>query len=267
MQYLFKFIDKIKEKVKTKRILFFLDYDGTLTPIVERPDKAVISKETKELLRSLVKSPKFKLAIISGRALKDVKRKVSIDGIIYVGNHGLEIEGPKIKFESPISERSKGLIKQIKEDLNKKLSAIKGVFVENKGLTLSLHYRLVDKEDISKVKDIFEKITKAYLIRNRIRTSSGKKVLEVRPPVSWNKGKVCLWLLARQKSIHKDVMPIYIGDDVTDEDAFKAVRNRGLSIFVGKPKKSYAQYYLKNTKEVFDFLRKIYETNKSKRAI
>jgi len=261
MRYLFDDWDKIKKNLNNKFIALFLDYDGTISPIVDKPERAFISKETKQLLWKLLKSPRCKLAIISGRALKDIKKKVNIPGIVYVGNHGLEINGPKIRFESPISLRYKAILKQIKSDLIKKLSSIKGVILEDKGLSLSIHYRLVDKKYITKVKAIVQEATILYAIRNKIKIKPGKKVLEIRPPLEWDKGKTVLWLLGGQKFAlgDKPIMPIYIGDDISDEDAFMALRKKGLTICVGIPKSSKAKYYLKDTKEVLEFLKSILE--------
>ncbi len=256
--------DEIKNRLKDKFIFLFLDYDGTLTPIVETPDKAVISQEAKELLKKLSKNHDCKIAIISGRSLNDVKNIAGIKDIIYVGNHGLEVEGPKIRFKSSVSPGLKRILRHINNELYGKLSKMRGVFIEDKGLTLSIHYRLVDRKDISLVNNIFTETTQPYILQNKIRISCGKKVYEIRPPVEWDKGKVVLWLLARQQFANgiDKVLPIYIGDDVTDEDAFKAVKNKGLTVFVGKPKKSYAQYYLKNTSEVMQFLRQLMELKK-----
>jgi trehalose-phosphatase len=259
MEYLFKCWERLKETLANKYILLFLDYDGTLTPIVESPADAVIPRQTKELLRRLSKNPQVKLSIVSGRALKNVKGIVGIKDIIYVGNHGLEIEGPKIRFESPVSPRLSATITEIKEELSEKLSAIKGAFVEDKGLTLSVHYRLVHKKLAPLVKTIVHETLILHVVKNIIKIKPGKKVLEIRPPVEWDKGKVALWLLVRQLAIleDKNVLPIYVGDDLTDEDAFKALRNKGLTVFVGKPTASYARYYLKNTGEVTEFLKRI----------
>jgi trehalose-phosphatase len=267
MKNLFRHWDNLKKELSDKYIMLFLDYDGTLTPIVSMPDKAFISQEVKELLNKLSKSPKCKLAIISGRALKDIKNIIGLKGNIYSGNHGLEIEGPKIKFEPLVSLRYKAILEQIKNGLNKKLSFINGAFVEDKGLSLSLHYRLVDKEDIPQVKTIFHETIILYLVRNKIKIKTGKMVLEVRPPSEWDKGKIVLWLLARQKFAVKDknFVPIYIGDDKTDEDAFKVLKNKGITVFVGEPKSSYAQYYLGDSNEVKEFLKRILvmQTDKS----
>jgi trehalose-phosphatase len=256
MEYLFSHWDKLKNRLSDKSILLFLDYDGTLTPIAETPDKAVISREAKDLLNKLSKKSYCSVAIISGRSLSDIRALVGLKDIIYAGNHGLEIEGPKIKFESQLSSRLKSIIRHIYEDAVSKFSKIKGVLVEDKGLTISVHYRSVDKQDIQEFLSIFNEITDPYIVRSKIKINTGKKVYEIKPSVKWDKGKVVLWLLARQQFI-KNVLPVYIGDDVTDEDVFKALKRKGLTVFVGRTGNSKADYYLNNTEEVTKFLRSI----------
>ncbi|MBU4467554.1 MAG: trehalose-phosphatase [Candidatus Omnitrophica bacterium] len=259
MKYLLLQFSKIKELLRNKFVLLMLDYDGTLTPIVKAPSKAIIHKDTRELLQKLSRSPYCKIGIISGRKLEDIKNIVGIDSIIYTGNHGLEIQGPKIKFESQVSSRLKSIIRNIATDMQKRLLGIKGVLIENKGLTLSIHYRLVSKKDMPVFEKIVSEVTNSYMVSNKIKVNSGKKVYEIKPPVRWDKGKVVLWLLVRQQFIlgEKNVLPIYIGDDITDEDAFKALKRKGLTVFVGRPGSSKADYYLKNTEEVTKFLRLI----------
>jgi len=259
MKYLFSQFSKIKELLSNKFILLLLDYDGTLTPIVETPSKAIIHKDTKGLLQKLSRSPYCKIGIISGRKLEDIKNIVGVDGIIYAGNHGLEIQGPKIKFESQVSPRLKSIIRNIAMDMQKRLLGIKGVLIEDKGLTLSIHYRLVSKKDMLAFDKIISEVINPYIVCDKIKVNSGKKVYEIKPPVKWDKGKIVLWLLARQQFISgvKDVLPIYIGDDITDEDAFKVLKRKGLTVFVGRPGNSKADYYLKNAEEVIKFLRSI----------
>lgn len=267
MKYLFNKWSNLIEKFRHKYIFLFFDYDGTLTPIVDNPDKAVISQEAKDLLNELSKNPWCKIAVISGRSLKDIKSKIGLKNIIYSGNHGLEIEGPRIKFESPIPSKYRTILDRIKENLNDRLRSIKGAFIEDKGLSLSLHYRLVNKKSMPLVKTIFHEAIIFGLIKDKIKIKSGKKVLEVRPPVNWDKGKVILWLLSRQKFSlgDKAIVPVYIGDDVTDEDAFHSFRNKGITIFVGKPTISRAKYYLNNTGEVIEFIRQVLDIiNKNK---
>jgi len=259
MKYLFSKWDELREDFINRHIYLFIDYDGTLTPIVEQPDKAAISEDMRNLLRDLSTKQGCSVGIISGRALKDIKRMVGLKRIIYVGNHGLEIEGSKIKFESQISSQLFSIIRNLKEELTNKLSKIKGIFVEDKDVTLSVHYRLATRSSYLLAKKIIEEVIQPFLARNKIKVSYGKKVIDIKPPVQWNKGMAVAWLLARQTFIlgNHPIMPIYLGDDVTDEDAFGMLKNKGLTIYIGKPKNSQAKYYLKDTQEVFEFLKKI----------
>ena len=259
MRYVFNDLDKLKRSLKDKYLFLFLDCDGTLTPIVDIPDKAIISGETKRLLYSLSQKKNCRIAIISGRGLADIKKKVGLKNIIYSGNHGFQIEGPKIKYEMAVPLGYKKILERIKIQLKEKLSGIKGVFVEDKKLSLALHFRLADRQQVTIVKTVFHESVILYLVRNKIKIRPGKKILEVIPPVHWDKGKIVLWLLARQEALSRSekIIPIYIGDDTTDEDAFKALKNRGLTVFVGHVDSSQAKYYVKNIKEVHELLKYI----------
>ncbi|MDD5072585.1 MAG: trehalose-phosphatase [Candidatus Omnitrophica bacterium] len=259
MKYLFNHWGHLKEDLRNSRIILFLDYDGTLTSIADTPDRAVLSKEARDILYELSKNRGCKLAVISGRSLKDIKSVVGLKNIIYSGNHGLEIEGPKLKFESVVPSGFKKIVRKIKLDLLRRLAHIKGVILEDKGCTLSVHYRLVNEDNIHLVKTAFHEAIIYYLVGNKIKINTGKMILEVRPPIEWDKGRSVMWLLARQVFVSggDPVLPVYIGDDVTDEDAFSALRKKSLTIFVGMPKKSKAKYYLKSHKDVLKFLRMV----------
>lgn len=261
MHYLFARLDEIKKTIKGKVIIIFLDYDGTLTPIVKNPEAAVIAAGKKELLRKLSKNKMCKVAVISGRSLADIKNKIGLSNIIYSGNHGLEISGPKFKFKVPVSREYKVILREIKNQLKKKFSFVRGILLEDKGLCLALHYRLVNKNQIPLVESGFKEVTSPYLLKHKIEIKPGKMVFDIKPALRWDKGKAVLQLLSRQKAFlrGKAILPIYIGDDKTDEDAFRVLRNNSLTIFVGKPKKSYAGFYLKNTNEVFKLLKIIEE--------
>lgn len=261
MKYLFAEWNKVKAKIEGRHLFIFFDFDGTLAPIAPTPDEALLPWRAKELLKKLAVEPNLKLAFISGRSLVDLKKKIGLKNVIYSGNHGLQIEGPKIKHEFPSPSSYKKALRRIKAQLEEKLSGIKGAFIEDKKLSLALHYRLADKRELTVIKTIFRESVIPYLIQNKIRIRFGKMVSEVNPPLNWDKGRVVLWLLSRQKLILKgnDILPIYIGDDVTDEDAFKVLNSKGLSVFVGKPGNSKANYYLKNPREVIRFLRSISE--------
>jgi len=259
MQHLFARWVSIKERLKNGNLFIFLDYDGTLSPIVERPEEARLPGETRKLLDGLSGMPGCKVAVVSGRALEDLKKRVGLEGVIYVGNHGLELEGPKIKFREFLSKGYKQILQEIKHKLEESLSSFAGALIEDKGLSLSVHYRRSAKGDIPRIKTVFHETVIPHLIADKIHIKQGKMVLEIRPPVEWDKGKAVLWLLARQQFTSQEarVYPLYIGDDVTDEDAFKALKNRGLTVFVGKPLSSHARYYLHNTEEVSELLKRI----------
>jgi trehalose-phosphatase len=237
--------------VRDKTLFLFLDYDGTVIPIRDKPGHAIISKRVKRLLRALSKTPQCKLAIISGRSLENISRVIGLDNIIYGGNHGLELKGPGIRFKSPVSEKHKAVLQGINRKLHNKLRPIKSALIENKGMSLTIHYRTVAPKKIPLVKTIFRQITAAHLRRNEIRVRPGKKVLEVFPPVDWDKGKAVRWLL--KKGGHS-AFPVFIGDDLTDENAFKFLKYSGLTVFVGGRKKSNARYYVNDIDEVLNFL-------------
>ncbi|NQU73421.1 MAG: trehalose-phosphatase, partial [Candidatus Omnitrophica bacterium] len=189
MRYLSRAWDKICSDIKTAGHIFLaLDYDGTLTPIVKKPGLALLSKTTKKKLVNINRSRRFTVGIISGRAIDDIQKKVGIKNIYYGGNHGLEIRGPGMRFVSPGSKRIKSFMRFFERELSKKLKHIKGAFVENKGLTLSVHYRLVKEGQVSMVKNVFHSTLRPFVRRKRVRVTSGKKVLEVRPRLELDKG-------------------------------------------------------------------------------
>jgi trehalose 6-phosphate phosphatase len=260
MRYLFDVWDEVAHRLKSaNHILLLSDYDGTLTPIVDKPELATLPQEVKKLLRKLAKNRRYTVGIISGRALVDLKSKVDLEGIIYAGNHGLEIEGFGSSFLEPIAEEMRPFLQMLNQALSATLRGIKGVFVEDKGLTVSVHYRLVDDTEEGKVKDTFRKVTDTLNVMGKIRITQGKKVYEVRPPGDWDKGKAIAWLMAECREFRGKggALPIYLGDDLTDEDGFKTIeRSDGISIFVGEGgSQSVARYFLKSPEEVARFLK------------
>lgn len=260
MQYLFNAWDKVRSVIKeAEHVLLLTDYDGTLTPIVERSELATLSDETRRLIKSLAKNHRYTLGIISGRALSDLKNKVRVENIVYAGNHGLEIEGFGSSYFDPIAEEMRPLLELLNRVLSATFRGIRGVLVENKGLTLSVHYRAVDKNEQEVVMHTFKKVTDPLYATGRIKVTQGKKVYEIRPPVDWDKGKAVSWLLEKCKQTkRKDrVLSIYLGDDLTDEDGFKAVeKNNGISILVSDElRQSLAGYFVKSPDEVAQFLK------------
>jgi trehalose-phosphatase len=262
MQHVFENWESFtSEVVAASHILLLSDYDGTLTPIVDRPQDAVLSNSMKTKLRTLVNHASFSIGIISGRSLREIKDMVGIEGIHYAGNHGLEIDGPSLSYINPQAQKAQMKVKDIAHQLIETLGDIDGVIIEDKHFSLSVHYRLVEKRYVQQVVDIFQQITSPEVDNGNIRISYGKKVLEVRPPVDWHKGKAAETIIKEieHPTSSKVKVIIYLGDDSTDEDAFKTIRRLyGWSIFVGSPgSSSEAEYFLESVPEVETFLTRL----------
>jgi trehalose 6-phosphate phosphatase len=234
---------------KNMKLFLMLDYDGTLTPIVKNPMRAILSAPRKKMLKCLARQPEIKLAIISGRKLSVVKRLVGISKIIYVGNHGYEILAGGKHWIHPAAKKSIPLFKKIKAELEKKLH-YQGLLIEDKGLTLSLHYRSLAKSALPAFKKDFKLALMPW--RRAIKITSGKKVYEVRPPLNWDKGQAVRWLIKNLKL--QKYAPVYIGDDQTDEDAFKVLKGRGLTYLVGKTSRTAAKRRFGRINDVYRFL-------------
>ena len=251
--------EKTKGQFGGKHLILFLDYDGTLAPIAATPDKAVLPRETKALLLKLRKSAACSIMIVSGRSLADVKKRVGLPGITYVGNHGLEVEGPGIKSQSPVPPSCRVVMGKITRELERRLSSVPGVVVEDKTLTISVHYRLAPPKALRAIRKDVVGVVGPHVREKKVRLTRGKKVFEIKPLRGWDKGKMVEWLLARQYFLlgERPIGSIYIGDDVTDEDAFKALADKGLTVFVGRPAATVARCYLRDTGEVRRFLEEV----------
>ena len=238
-----------------KEVLLLLDFDGTLTPIVDRPEEARLFPEMEAILKLLAKKREFKVAIISGRSLSDLKERIKIRGIFYVGNHGLEIRRGRETFIYPRAAKSIPTMKELKRILEAKLRCIEGAILEDKRVGLAVHYRLVKARDLPALKREVRQIFRPFLEKGKIRVTSGKKIIEARPPIMWDKGKAASLLL--DSSEQENPLPVYLGDDRTDEDAFSALDGKGITVFVGKPRKSKAKFFLNNVGEVGVFLNRL----------
>jgi len=256
MDYLFDHIETMLDRIgRVERVFFLLDYDGTLTDIVPHPDQAYLSEEMKATLAVLRKIPKISVAIVSGRSLRDIRDRVGLRGIYYVGNHGLEIFEPKSGTKQLLpKEMVKGL-EQICARLSCEFKGMEGILLEDKKCTLAVHYRNADSRWIPSILFALEQQIKTSMIP--LQLCFGKKVFEIRPKSRMNKGTAVSFLLSKAK--RKGMLPIYIGDDRTDEDAFRVLKRKGITISVGEsdPVNSSAQYYVGDPSEVFQFLRGI----------
>ncbi|PON56256.1 Trehalose-phosphatase [Parasponia andersonii] len=277
-----KSFEQITNNAKGKRIALFMDYDGTLSPIVDNPDCAFMSEAMRAAVKKVAKY--FPTAIISGRSRDKVYEFVGLTELYYAGSHGMDIMGPvrqSISDDHPncfMSSDKQGedvnlfqpareflpMIHEVYKSLVESTKCIEGAKVENNKFCVSVHYRNVDDKSWDLVAQCVQDILKDY---PRLRLTHGRKVLEVRPVINWDKGKAVTFLLeSLGLSNCDDVLPIYVGDDRTDEDAFKVLRDRncGYGILVSSvPKESSAFYSLRDPSEVMEFLKSLVIWKKS----
>jgi trehalose-phosphatase len=242
-----------------KDLFLFLDCDGTLCPITRRYDEAVFPLTSRDTLKRLSKLSHIRIAVISGRSLEDLERFIKLKGIIYSGNHGIEIKRGSQVWIYPAARNVRHLIQKMIRQINRELPAYPGILLEDKHYTLSCHYRLADPRTAKRFYKRLQEITRHYLVCRQLRLSRGKKVWEIRPFFPWHKGKaVCLLL---SKISKKKCLPVFIGDDTTDEDAFRELAG-GITIRVGRRKDTAAKCFLQNYSEVVRLLEAVYEGRK-----
>ncbi len=239
------------------RCHLFLDYDGTLTPIADRPEKALVSEATGHVLSKLQTIPAVRLTVISGRSLADLSRLLPLSNLILAGNHGLEIKGKGLKYIDPEAVRQKDLINRLSRRLAERCAKLPGAIVENKGLTLSLHYRLVEPQRRGEIAGLLLDALAQEDTADQLSMRPGKMIYELRPKVNWNKGQAALWILGKLYGPDwaETCLTIYVGDDVTDEDAFRALKGKAFTVLVrAEERETAAGYYLTGPARVIDFL-------------
>lgn len=200
---------------RTDRVSICLDFDGTLTPIVSDPQAVELDPAVRDVLRRLAQQPVVTLSIVSGRALADLRSRVGVRGIAYAGNHGLEVLRGGSQWVHPAVEEVRGALAAARDRIASELSPIPGAFLEDKGATLTIHYRTVPPAKRSAVQSIARRVAAEH---HTLRWGSGKAVVQVRPDIQWDKGDA-VRLLA---STEPGTLVLVAGDDRTDVDAFKA---------------------------------------------
>ena len=243
----------MREAMKGTKPVFFLDYDGTLTPITEDPQDARLSKIMAATLQRL--TAQATVAIVSGRELAVIKARVGIPDIFYAGSHGYEVEGPDSQpIENHIGRDMIPALDAAEKQLRKHLADIKGASLERKTYSIAVHYRCVPDAQVESVEEVLDTVLQKF---TELHKKAGKKVWELQPNLDWDKGNaVQLILDSLPQGNTGNRLPIYIGDDVTDEDAFDSLASTGVGIVVntGKPKPTLASYRLKNPDQVREFL-------------
>jgi trehalose-phosphatase len=234
------------------RLAVFLDYDGTLTPIVSHPEDAWLPDSMRQTLRELAACAP--VAILSGRDLDDVRGRVLVDGIVYAGSHGFDIAGAG-GLRRQLGTACLLALDKAQTELRQALDEIPGAQLERKHFSVAAHYRNVKKNEVPRVKLAIDEVAARH---RELRRLHGKKVYELLPDIDWDKGKAVAWLLETLALEHENVLPIYIGDDTTDEDAFRALENRGIGIIVSEQlQPTAATHALRDPHEVEQFLREL----------
>jgi trehalose 6-phosphate phosphatase len=207
----------------------FYDFDGTLSEIVEDPDSARLVDGAAEALTSL--SAACPVAILSGRDLADVRERIGLPGLWYAGSHGFELTGPDgTHHQNPEAAASIPVLAGAAADLADQLGHIPGVVVEHKRFGVAVHYRNAARDRVGEVAAAVRTAGQ----RTTLRVTTGREVIELRPNIDWDKGKTLRWVLdyIRDNEGAGPLLPIYLGDDITDEDAFDAVDDDGIAILV-----------------------------------
>jgi trehalose-phosphatase len=242
----------LTRRLDGKRLVLFFDYDGTLTPIVQRAEAATLSTAMRSLLRELAR--RVIVAIISGRDLADVRKMVQLDELYYAGSHGYDVAGPgDLRMQQAQAQEYLPDLDAARGELEVRLKTIGGAWVEQKRFAIAIHFREAAASDEPRIERAVDEVRDAH---PRLRKKGGKKIFELQPDVAWDKGRAVHWLLEQLELKRPDVLPVYVGDDVTDEDAFQALPDRGLGIRVGPPDEpTYAAFYLRDTDELEQFIR------------
>ncbi len=244
-------LKKVKELLQGKTPAVFLDYDGCLTHIVKDPDKAILTDGMRNTLQQL--AAECPVAVVSGRDRANVEQLVQLNNLYYAGSHGFDISGPNNMHTEPGGAAAAiPALDKAQADLNERLNKIDGALVERKRYAIAVHYRNVAEEQVSEVLEATQDVLSKY---KELKPGPGKKIMELKPNLDWHKGKAVHWLLEELNLKKSDIIPLYIGDDLTDEDAFAALQGKGVSILVGEhDEETAADYRLESVEEVQEFL-------------
>jgi len=244
-------LEEIVRRIGDREVVLFLDFDGTLAPIVDRPEAAALPEETARVLAEL--AGRRAIAIVSGRDLDDVRERVGQGGLTYAGSHGFHLAGPGgLRREHGEAHRFLSALDEAERRLRARLASVEGVQVERKRYAVAVHHRRAGESAAAAALRAVAEVERAV---PGLRVGEGRKVRELRPALDWDKGKAIGWLLETLGIEASRACPIYIGDDVTDEDAFRAIEDDGVTIVVrGRRGRTRARYALESPAAVRDFL-------------
>jgi trehalose-phosphatase len=235
-------------------LLLMTDFDGTLTPIVDDPDEAWLTEEMRGYLRSLARSPRSRITVVSGRGLDDLRSRVRVPGVTYAGCHGLEVAGPDFTFSHPEAESQVEVLREVSRALLERAPLLDGLRVERKRLAVAVHYRHLTAAARHRLED---ELARAILQDGaRLKIFHGTKVVEILPAAGWNKGSCALWILEQaRRQLGPAMRAFYLGDDWTDEHAFEALAGQAITVRVGSDQRaSKAGYRLETIEQVRELL-------------
>ena len=246
--------DVVQRIARAPSVFCFLDYDGTLAPVVATPDAASPLSGTAAVLQALAGRPGTQVALVTGRSVADLRRLLDVPGIYYVGIHGLEVCFPNGTVELSESVAAmRSVLPAIKREMEQTLASCPGILIEDKGLALACHYRLTSPGDGASARETVAAIAEIHQRRGApVMVTHGHEVVEVRSALA-NKGKTVCQLLA---ACAPTALAVYIGDDQTDEDAFLSLPPESITIRVGPASvPTAARYRIADPDEVLRFLR------------
>ena len=256
--------EEVAARLRGRRVGLFLDIDGTLSPLQDDPADSVISPRLRSAVRSLSRSTT--VVLLSGRSVSDSRRIVGLDGVTYSGNHGVQWLRDGREWTIAEAEPFVSRIHEVAEEAAVQLRDIRGLTIEDKGPSLSIHYRQADDRTAAAAAiDAFFRDSPAA---RELKRGEGKLVFELRPPIDVSKGTTVESIVAEDAL----EVAVVLGDDVTDVDAFRAVRRLreqgradGLAIGVLSPGtpgvvREAADYTVESTDAVEEFLVWLSET-------
>ena len=245
----------LKKILKSRRFTVFLDFDGTLTPVEARPELAELSEVMRDKLARL--ASRVRVVIVSGRDRTDVAELVGLEDLIYAGCHGFDIEAPGLPPMPTFKGAATSVeILELGSAIKSAVDSVVGVIVKVKQWAVAVHYKMVADGESEEVENKVMSVVDSF---PKFRARSGRKVIEIIPNVDWHKGMAVLWL----SSVFDELdggssIPIYVGDDITDEDAFCSLAGKGITVFVNSNKDlTAADYRVDDSKEVGWFLDKL----------
>jgi trehalose 6-phosphate phosphatase len=237
---------------RDRRLLVLTDYDGTLTPIVPHPADAYLTPAMRECLRELSRVPRVSVGVVSGRGLGDLLARVGVAGLTYAGCHGLDLVGPRVRFQHGGALARRALVGDVTRRLGRRCVAIPGVRLEPKALSVAVHHRHVPPDTMPRLRATLDEVLAPH--GDDLATLPGKQVLEILPRVGWTKGDCALWLEARARAAApRGVTTLYLGDDHTDEFAFQALAGRAITVKVG-PSRGDAAHCVPDVTAVYRLL-------------